>query len=77
MKDEEHAHHNTHFQEKLESLKTNVARLTSLLEQTLENAYCEGSSNQPVTFNQTSTTSQPEERMCKHGQKPQLNPTFV
>ena len=51
MKDEECSHRNAHFQEKLESLKANVARLTSLLEQTLENASCEGSSNQPITFN--------------------------
>jgi len=31
MKDEERAHRDTHFQEELESLKTSVARFTSLL----------------------------------------------
>jgi hypothetical protein len=35
MKDEERAHHDTYFQEELESLKTSMARLTSLLEQKL------------------------------------------
>ena len=37
MEDEGRAHRDTHFQEELESLKTSVARLTSLLEQILEN----------------------------------------
>jgi hypothetical protein len=32
MEGEERAHRDTHFQDKLESLKTNVARLTSLPE---------------------------------------------
>jgi len=54
-----------------------VARLTSLLEQTLRNTSGEGPSNRPVTFNQTLTTTQPKERMSEHGQKPQHNPAFV
>jgi hypothetical protein len=37
MEDEERAHRDAHFQEELESLKTSVARLTSLLEQKLKN----------------------------------------
>ena len=77
MEDEEHAHRDAHFQEELESLKTSVARCTSLLEQTLRNASGEGPSNRPVTFNQTPTTAQPEERMSEHSQEPQHNPVFV
>jgi len=77
MEDEEHAHRDAHFQEELESLKTSVARLSSLLEQTLRNASGEGPSNRPVTFNQTPTTAQPEERMSEHSQEPQHNPVFV
>jgi hypothetical protein len=77
MEDEERAHRDAHFQEDLESLKTSVARLTSLLEQTLRNASGEGPSNRPVTFNQTPITTQPKERMSEHGQEPQHNPAFV
>jgi len=77
MEDEERVHRDAYFQEELESLKTSVARLTNLLEQTLRNASSEGPSNQPVTFNQTPTTAQPEERISEHGQEPQYNPTFV
>ena len=77
MEDEERAHRDAHFQEELESLKTSVARLTSLLEQTLRNTSGEGPSNPPVTFNQIPTIAQPEERMSEHGQEPQHNPTFV
>ncbi|XP_073261632.1 uncharacterized protein [Populus alba] len=77
MEDEERAHRDAHFQEELESLKTSVARLTSLLEQTLRNASGEGPSNRPVTFNQTPIIAQPEEKMSEHGQEPQHNPTFV
>jgi len=77
MEDEERAHRDTHFQEELESLKTSVAGLTSLLEQTLRNTSGEGPSNRPVTFNQIPTVAQPEERMSEHGQEPQHNPTFV
>jgi len=51
MEDEERTQRDAHFQEELESLKTSVARLTSLLEQTLRNTSGEGPSNQPVTFN--------------------------
>jgi hypothetical protein len=54
-----------------------VVRLTSLLEQTLRNTFGEGPSNQPITFNQTPTTTQLEERMSEHGQEPQHNPAFV
>jgi hypothetical protein len=39
MEDEERAHRDAHFQEELESMKTSVARLTSLLEQILENIH--------------------------------------
>ena len=56
MEDEEYAHRDAHFQEELEFLKTSVACLTSLLEQTLRNTSSEGLSNQPVTFNQAPTT---------------------
>jgi hypothetical protein len=38
MEDEECVHHEAHFKEELESLKTDVARLTSLLEQPRWNA---------------------------------------
>jgi hypothetical protein len=77
MEDEERAHRDAHFQEELESLKTSVARLTSLLEQTLRNTSGEGPSNRPVIFNQIPTIAQAEERMSEHGQEPQHNPTFV
>jgi len=77
MEDEERAHRDAHFQEELESLKTSVARLTSLLEQTLRNTSGEGPSNRPVTFNQIPIIAQPEERMSEHGQEPPHNPTFV
>jgi hypothetical protein len=50
MEDEERAHRDAHFQEELESLKANVARLTSLLEQTFRNASGEGPSNRPAIF---------------------------
>ena len=39
------AHRDANFQEELESLKASVARLISLLEQTLRNASSEGPSN--------------------------------
>jgi hypothetical protein len=48
------------FQEELESLKANVARLTSLLEQTFRNTSGEGPSNQPAIFVQPLATAQPE-----------------
>jgi len=54
-----------------------VARLTSLLEQTLRNASGEGPSNRSNIFVQTPTMAQPEETMSEHGQKPPHNPTFV
>jgi hypothetical protein len=70
MEDEERTQLDAHFQEELESLKTSVTCLTSLLEQTLRNTSGEGPSNRPVTFNQAPTTFQPEERMSEHGQEP-------
>jgi hypothetical protein len=70
MKNKERAHRDANFQEELESLKTSMARLTRLLEQTLVNTSGEGPSNRPVTFNQTPTTVQHEERMNKHDQEP-------
>jgi hypothetical protein len=77
MEDEKRAHHDAHFQEELESLKASVARLTSLLEQTLRKASSEGPSNQPTIFAQPSTTAQPEETMSEHGQEPPHDPAFV
>ena len=77
MEDEEHAQHDASCQEELESLKTSVAHLTSLLEQTLRNTSDEGPLNRSVTFDPTPTTVQPEERMSEHGQEPQQNPTFM
>jgi hypothetical protein len=50
MEGKERAHHDTHFQEELESLKASVARLTSLLEPTFRNASGESPSNQPAIF---------------------------
>jgi hypothetical protein len=70
MEDEERTQLDAHFQEELESLKTSVTCLTSLLEKTLRNTSGEGPSNRPVTFNQAPTTVQPEERMSEHGQEP-------
>jgi hypothetical protein len=54
-----------------------VARLTSLLEQTLRNASGEGPSNRPAIFVQPPETAQPEETMSEHGQEPPYNPVFV
>ena len=57
MEDEERAHRDSYFQEELESLKANVAHLTSLLEKALTNVSGEGPSNMPVIFVQTPTTT--------------------
>jgi hypothetical protein len=54
-----------------------MARLTSLIEQTLRNTFSEGSFNRPITFNQAPNIVQLEERMSEHGQEPQQNPTFI
>jgi hypothetical protein len=51
MEDEECVHHDAYFQEELESLKTSMARLTSLLKQILGNTSGESPPNRPVTFN--------------------------
>jgi len=77
MEDEERAHHDAHFQEELESLKASVARLTSLLEQTLRNASGEGPSNWPAIFVQPPATAQPEETISENGQEPSYNPASV
>jgi hypothetical protein len=77
MENEESAHRDAHFQEELESLKASVARLTSLLEQTLRNVSGEGPSNQLAIFIQPPATAQPEETMGEHGQEPPHNPTFM
>jgi hypothetical protein len=61
MKDEERSHHDTYFQEELNSLKVSVARIASVLEQALRNAYGESPSNRLVTFVQTQTTTQLKE----------------
>jgi hypothetical protein len=53
-----------------------VARLTSLLEQTLRNASSEGPCNR-YAFIQTPITTQLKERMSEHGQEPQHNPAFI
>jgi len=50
---------------------------SSLLEQILGNTSEEGPSTHLVTFNQSPTTTQPEEIRGKHGQGPQHNPTFL
>ena len=71
MEDEERAQRDAYFQEELESLKTSVAHLTSLLEQTLRHTSGEGPFDWPVTFDPAPTTVQPEERMSEHGQEPQ------
>ena len=44
MEDAKCAHRDAHFQEELESLKTSVARLTSLLEEIMGNTSSEGPS---------------------------------
>jgi len=67
MEDEERAHRDAHFQEELESLKASVARLTSLLEQTLRNVSGEGPSNRYAIFILPPATAQPEETMSEHG----------
>ena len=77
MEDEERAQCDAYFEEELESLKTSVAHLTSLHEQTLRNTSGEGPSNWPITFDPAPTAVQPEERMSEHGQEPQQNPTFM
>jgi hypothetical protein len=77
MEGEERAHRDAHFQEELESLKASVARLTSLLEQTLRNTSGKGPSNRPAIFVQLSATAQLEETMNEHGQEPPHNPAFV
>jgi hypothetical protein len=50
MEDEEHVHHDARFQEELDSLKINMARITSLLEQTLKKISGKGPSNRFVSF---------------------------
>ena len=50
---------------------------SSLLEKILGNTSDEGPSTQPVTFDQTPTTTQPEEIRGKYGQEPQHNPAFL
>jgi hypothetical protein len=47
MEDEEHTHHDAHFQEELGSLKVSMARM---LEQTLRNTSGESPSNRFATF---------------------------
>jgi hypothetical protein len=50
MKDEEHAHRDSHFQEDLDSLNFYMACIVSLLEQILRNTFGKGPSNDAVTF---------------------------
>jgi hypothetical protein len=50
MKDEEHVHYDARFQEELDSLKINMAHITSLLEQTLKKIFGKGPSNRFVSF---------------------------
>jgi len=77
MEDEERAHRDAHFQEELESLKASVARLISLLEQTLINVSGEGPSNQPAIYVRPSAMTQPEETISEHCQEPPHNPSCV
>jgi hypothetical protein len=53
MEDEEHVHRDSHFQEELDSLKINMARITNLVEKMLKKISSEGSSNRPMTFVKT------------------------
>ena len=48
MKNEERAHLEAHYQRELESMKNDIARLTSLLEQALVFKSREGTSTQPA-----------------------------
>jgi len=57
--------------------EASVARVTSLLEQTLKNTSSEGPSSPPAIFVQTLTTAHPKERTNKYGQDPQHNPIFM
>jgi len=77
MENEERAHHDAYFQEELDSLKMNMAHITSLLKQTLTNISGEGPWNQLMTFIQTQTTIQPEERMGDQSQESRCNTTFI
>jgi len=54
-----------------------MARIASLLEQTLKNTSSKGSSNQAFIFTETQTTVQPEKRMSEQTQKPLCNTAFV
>jgi hypothetical protein len=56
MKDEEHVHRDSHFQEELDSLKINMARIANLVEKMLKTISSEGLSNRPMTFVQTQAT---------------------
>jgi hypothetical protein len=59
MKDKEHAHRDSHFQGELDSLKLNMACITSILEKTLKNISGKGPSDWPATFAQIQATIQP------------------
>ena len=48
MEDKERTQRDAHFQEELEFLKTSMARLISLLEQTLRNTFDEDPSNRSI-----------------------------
>jgi len=50
MKDEEHSHRDSHFQEELDSLKINMASIANLVEKMQKKFSSEGSSNRPMTF---------------------------
>jgi hypothetical protein len=49
MENEERAHLKSHYQNELESVKNEVARMTNLLEQLLKAKNREGTSTQPIT----------------------------
>ena len=71
MEDEERAHQNAHFQEELNALKDSVARIASLLEQTLRNSSGEGPSTRPTTTTQTQVVNHPDEIIGEGVQDPQ------
>ena len=61
MEDEERAHRDAHFQDKLDSLKASVASLTSFLEQALRNTSGKGPSTRPAVAAQTQGINHHEE----------------
>ena len=71
MEDEECAHQDAHFQEELNALKDSVARITSLLEQTLRNTSGEGPLTRPPTTTQIQAVNHPDEIIGEEVEDPQ------